>query len=215
MEIKVDEVTFAELIQAHDAFERGHALKKKQALSMVENLRNDPSNLDDRFAILAYLTRHHFQGKDVENIRAKRAEIIFWLIENVPHHAGLRQPECMILFEMDPHYEEFKQLWEDQVKKHPSNAAVLGNAGEAFLVEDGELAEKLLIEAERLAPMEPEWPHMLSLVYEFRAKASSNKADKKRWKSLSIETMDRCKVLRMNRIMLHVELKSSGKQNQQ
>lgn len=181
------------------AFERGRALNEKQAQSIEKQLRNNPTNLEDRFSLVAYLTDRHFQGEEVENIRAKRAENIFWLIENVPEHAGLGEPECMILFQMDPHYERFKQSWSDQVKKYPLNAAVLGNAGLAVLVEDGELAEKLLLEAERLAPEEPEWPHMVSVVYELRSKNSTNKADKKHWNKLSTESMDRCKRLRTRR----------------
>lgn len=41
-------------------------------------------------------------------------------------------------------------------------------------------------------PGEPEWPQMLSVVYEQRAPYCKSKSDKKRWIILAEESMERC-----------------------
>ncbi len=181
----------SDIEKIYQAFERGHKLKRLGAELLESRLQTDPTNLEDRLEFLAYLTKLHFKEDNVSEISSKRAQHIFWLVEHVPEHKCLGEPECMVMPGME-FYDRFAELWSIQISKHRLNARVIGNAGLAVLVEDGYTAENRLLEAERLAPNEPEWAHMLSVIYEIRAKDSVEKADKKHWKDMAAKSMARC-----------------------
>jgi len=182
------------------AYERGRKLTPEEAQGIEAELNNEPNKLVDRLSLIAYLTELHFNGEGVEAIRSRRAQHIFWLIEHVPDHPALADGECEVLSGIDANYSQFKVLWQQQIEKHQSNPLVLANAAHAVLIEDGELAETLLTECERMLPNHPDWSLFLSVIYEIRAQNSIDAEQETRWNDLAQQCKERCQILRRQRM---------------
>ena len=72
-------------------------------------------------------------------------------------------------------YNEGKTLWLKQVRQHPNNAAILGNAATYLLVFDRETADDLLKKAQALEPRNPAFSDQLGQLYKLEAMTNPEK----------------------------------------
>jgi predicted Zn-dependent protease len=108
----------------------------------------------------------HFKDK---YIASKRARHILWLINNVPDHPVLAEPEAQIQ-NIDEDYATAKTLLLAKLEQDPDNIQLVWNVALSVLVEDGARSEQLLRHGQKLKPNGPAWPLMLSVIYGIRAK---------------------------------------------
>jgi tetratricopeptide (TPR) repeat protein len=86
---------------------------------------------------------------------------------------------------LDPDgYAAAKQLWLGHTNEHPTNTAILGNAASFFVLADSEQAERLLLEAQKLEPKNPEWANRLGHLYALNRGSSEEETRTSALKSL-------------------------------
>jgi hypothetical protein len=66
-------------------------------------------------------------------------------------------------------YRQGKALWLQNVKDHPTNAMILGNAAAYFTIYDHGTAEDLLTKGQVLEPQNPAWSERLGQLYKLEA----------------------------------------------
>jgi tetratricopeptide (TPR) repeat protein len=132
---------------------RGWHLSLQQAQRLEHILVAHPNDLSLRTELLGYYFQNYFISPETREARARH---IFWIITNRPDAMIAGLPEASF----DPHfnlnaYSKAKQLWQEQVAKHPTNADVLGNAADFLLFGNDNTAKELLRRAAVLEPNNP------------------------------------------------------------
>jgi tetratricopeptide (TPR) repeat protein len=136
--------------------------------ALEEGLKTDPDNLEAREELIQYyfMAMARTRSTDFEETREKH---VFWLIEHHPESELAGSPESGI-FQMGPSgtegYQRGKQLWLQEVEKHPDSPVILRNAAEYLLLYDRKVARELLEKAWLLSPGDAETSSMLARTYE-------------------------------------------------
>ena len=134
----------------------GYKLGKADAEKLEASLVANPDDLEARTRLLGYYWRGARYETPETKIAARRRHIL-WLIEHHPGSkvAGLRQltldPAGHAIADKDG-YEQAAKLWMQQAQRHGSDAAVLGNAGDFFLLPGKVQAEALYKRARQAGP---------------------------------------------------------------
>jgi hypothetical protein len=103
--------------------------------------------------------------------RAARATHIYWFIQHHPDSAVAGSSDAYLFKHQEAvAYEAARQLWMQQCVAHRTNAAVIGNAANFFLLNDSVLAEKLYLQAQQLDPANPQWHEKLAHLYTLSAR---------------------------------------------
>jgi hypothetical protein len=110
-------------------------------------------------------------GSKIAEVRAKRAAHIYWIIERHPdsYIAG-NSDTVLFKFQEAAAYAPARELWLQQCAAKKSNAAVLGNAAQFFVLNEPLTAEKLFLQAQTLEPGNPRWHELLAQLYSLSAK---------------------------------------------
>jgi len=155
---------------ALEAVREGARLSPYEALLLEERLKAKPGDLTDRGRLLGYLFSQSLKAVGpAATIEARRRHIL-WLIENHPDAelAGLSEAT------IDPAghpladragYEQARGLWLEQVRRRPSDAAVLRHAAKFVTLPDKELAERLLKQGQKAEPQNTAWGDQLAFLY--------------------------------------------------
>jgi tetratricopeptide (TPR) repeat protein len=99
--------------------------------------------------------------------RGAKAKHVLWIIE---HHPEYNSQETSLDPNRDgPAYSQGKTVWLKQVKDHPTNTVILGNAAAFLLLNDRVMAEELLKKAQVLQPQNPVWSDRLGQLYRLDA----------------------------------------------
>lgn len=126
-----------------------------EAKALEEGLQTNPDNLPARQKLIHY---YFFAGltsrsPDMED---KRQQHVFWLIEHHPESELAGSPEAGIepvgISGGTEGYQHGKQLWLEQVEKHPDSIQVIRNAAQFVTLWDQKLGRELLEKALRLDP---------------------------------------------------------------
>lgn len=145
----------------------GARLSAAEAMQLEQRVLANPADLGDRARLLGY----YFSGSrnpagPTASIEARRRHII-WLVANRPDAelAGLSEatidPAGHVLADRAG-YEQVRALWLEQVRRRPSEAAVLRHAAKFFMLPDKALAERVLRQGQRLEPQNPAWGDQLA-----------------------------------------------------
>lgn len=113
----------------------------------------------------------YFLGKrNSAAAREARNQHIFWIIQNAPACTAAGSPDASLHGpdEQDS-YARAKNLWLEQIRLHPGNAQIMGNAACFFLHRDMPLSESLLLKARDLEPSNPKWPEQLGQLYSLQS----------------------------------------------
>jgi len=126
----------------------GSKLSADEAGKLEKCLSANPTDLKARLTLLGY----YFLRRD-ESSRAKRKDIVIWLIDNMPDLAHTGEPWCDFSeLSETANFNEIKDHWLLAVKAHPSNSAVFANAAHFLARSDKALAEEYFNRAIELDP---------------------------------------------------------------
>lgn len=146
----------------------GGNLTEEQANALERAVEEKPDDLEARTKLLGYYFRRHLSSPEA---KAARARHILWLVENRPEADILASPFAQLDATLEAGaYAKAKTLWLRQAERHANEPAVLGNAAEAFLLQDEETAQKLLGQAVALEPRNPHWPQQLAHLYQLHGR---------------------------------------------
>ena len=176
---------FSAAVRAQDPSDMPHIqprLSAGAAAALEEKLRTNPDDLEVREQLLDYYFVSHISNKSSE-IEQKRETLVFWLIEHHPESEVAGTPEAEIMpvdsIGSVDGYQRAKQLWLEQVEKHPSDTRVLRNASSFFATSDDKLSRDLLDKAALVNPNDTETISMLAQSYELQSKRPQSAEQKK------------------------------------
>lgn len=136
-----------------------------EARALEEGLIKNPDKLVPHEQLISYYFQAGMTARSVE-LEKKKEQHIFWLIEHHPESELAGSPEARILpigpSEGSEGYERGKQLWLEQVEKHPNSPAILRNAAEFLSLFDRKTSHDLLEKALALSPNDPMTSSMLA-----------------------------------------------------
>jgi hypothetical protein len=146
-----------------------HQLTADDVRKLEESLVTNPDNLNAREQLLRYYFRTGLRSSTAE-LEQKREQQILWLIEHHPETGLAGSPEAQITLGgrsgSTEGYQRCKQLWLEQVDKHPNNQRILTNAAQFLLFFDEKIAQELLERSLALDPADERTSSTLALVYD-------------------------------------------------
>jgi tetratricopeptide (TPR) repeat protein len=169
----------------------GRQITAEDAQALEEGLKTKPDDLPAREKLVLYYFQAQLKSRAPE-LEEKREEHVFWLIEHHPESELAGSPETGIMpmsFTGSVEgYQRGKQLWLEQVEKHPDNKQILENASNFLLFADRKTARELLEKALALDPGDIETSSKLAQTYDLdRIEGNSSEENKAlAEKSLSI-----------------------------
>jgi tetratricopeptide (TPR) repeat protein len=139
------------------------------AKALEEGLNTNPDNLAARQELISYYFMEMITSRKPE-LEEKREQHIFWLIEHHPESELAGSPEAGImpmgLSGGTEGYQRGKQLWLQEVEKHPDDQRILCNGAQFLSLFDGKIARRLLEKALVLDPSDTETSSKLAESYE-------------------------------------------------
>lgn len=144
-------------------------LTAKEAKRLEEGLATNPDNLAAREQLISYYFEAMLTSRTPE-LEEKREEHVLWIIEHHPESEMAGSPEAGIMpvgFSGSTEgYHRGKQLWLEQVEKHPDSQRILRNAAQYLSLFDGKTSRELLQKAAALDPSDTETSSRLAQSYE-------------------------------------------------
>jgi tetratricopeptide (TPR) repeat protein len=134
-----------------------------EAKALEAKVADHPNDLKLREEILSYYLTRQYRERWAKQARRDH---IFWVIQNHPG-SELAGTGYMSLMKRDDgsSYRRASEMWEEQIRRHPTETKVLGNAGNFFLLEDSQRAEKYFLKCVEIEPDNPKWPSCLAHLY--------------------------------------------------
>jgi len=140
-------------------FESGEPITAQDVKVLEDGLAKNPDNLAARSKLIEYYFQAGLESHSPD-IEEKRQSQIFWVIEHHPEAKISGSPEAAIMpiggrggVEA---YHHGKELWMQQVEKHPSDVQVILHAAEFLQFFDKEQESDLLQKALEIAPTDVE-----------------------------------------------------------
>lgn len=154
----------------------GRSLSIEVVAAFENGLHGSPHELAFRILLAA----HYFLGQR-ESPRAREARLqhVLWIIRSAPtsHTAGT--PTAYVLERHDADcYAQAKGLWLEQVERYTTDATVIGNAANFFVLNDKILSEELFKSAKALEPQNPEWSRRLGHLYSLESRGETSDSAK-------------------------------------
>ena len=130
-----------------DLLHEGYRLTPAQIAKLETELERKPDDLAARARLISYYFQYALPEPRLQHIR--------WVIEHRPESRLAGSAVARIEAGVNPlntrsDYEQIRSLWLRQVAARPSDAAVLGNAGQFFEAEEPARAETLLLRSWQL-----------------------------------------------------------------
>jgi hypothetical protein len=152
----------------------GRNLSDEDAEAFEAKVHGSPNELATRILLLAY----YFLGQRTSpNARKARHQHILWVIRNAPESHSAGTPDTLVLEREDSEsYSDAKSFWLEQVQQNPTDAGILGNAANFFVLNDKELSERLYKKAKELEPENAEWSQRLGHLYSLEARGSDTES---------------------------------------
>src|SRR3954449_815428 len=175
----------------------GGTLSSKEAQNLEAALEKSP---DDKVARIKLLGYYLVSRNTNELAKSSCRKHVLWVIKNHPEAEITGMPYAHINEITDPDgYSEAKKLWIEQAKAHAKDAAILGHAASFFSINDRELAEDFLKQAQQLERKDPTWPDRLGHLFALQdSKNSYRKALEQFEKAQSIDKMKASKFARLD-----------------
>ena len=140
----------------------GRRLSLDEVNEQEQLVSENPSNLRARCLLLGFYNR-----ADRSAVEAKKyQEHALWVIEHKPEHPIAKECELLSDSYSESAYQQGKRLWLRHLKRQGRDTAILRHAANYFLLEDGALAEQLLLAGKELQPNNPEWSEQLAHLYD-------------------------------------------------
>jgi tetratricopeptide (TPR) repeat protein len=169
----------------------GRQITAEDAKALEEGLKTKPDDLPAREKLVMYYYQAQLKSRAPE-LEEKREGHVFWVIEHHPESELAGSPEAEIMpmsfIGSIEGYQRGKQLWLEQVEKHPDNKQILENASNFLLFSDRKTARELLEKALALDPGNIETSSKLAQTYDLDRNEGESSEENKGLaeKSLSI-----------------------------
>jgi hypothetical protein len=148
----------------------------KDAKALEEGLNTNPDNLAAREQLIRYYFEEALTSRMPE-LEEKREKHVLWLIEHHPESELAGEPEAEIMPTASGSIEAYqrgRQLWLQEVDKHPDNQRILCNAAQFVVLFDRKMGQELLEKAVALDPGDIQASSKLAQSYELaRAQVTS------------------------------------------
>jgi tetratricopeptide (TPR) repeat protein len=159
----------------------GRPVSAKVAQGLEDGLTKNADDLNAREQLIIYYFHEMLTSRTPE-IEAKWEQDVLWLIEHHPEAELAGSPEAEIM-PMGPigsteAYQRGKQLWLEQVEKHPDSQRILRNAGQYLSLFDAKVALGLLEKAAALDPGDKETSSRLAQAFEQQRTFASSSEEK-------------------------------------
>ncbi len=142
----------------------GEKLSHDEMLEQENILKSDPFDVKARSLIIGFL-QFKTDETSVESLVAHK----LWVIENLPRNNLVKFCEFHCIPDSEALYEKAKKLWLQHVDNYPDDKVILDNAADFVMLEDKDLAEKLLLKAKSLEPRNPYWSERIAHLYSLEA----------------------------------------------
>lgn len=148
---------------------QGSGISVTEANQLEQHLQTHPNDVEARARLIGYYGQRRLDSSSARKARYKH---IMWFIQNRPHDAFAGTGFC----DMDPvidgdAYYRARDLWLQQVNKHPKNVQVLANACAFLTLNDRPKAIELAKRIQSMQPNEPQ--HALRLAHLYMLDARS------------------------------------------
>jgi len=148
---------------AHQLVMLGRQLNRDDVAALEKELQEKPDDIESRTKLLGYYFIN--ERNDAAAKTAKQRHIL-WLIKNAPEAEVLGLPYSYVHKIINPEgYDQARQSWLHVIEKSPENLSILQNASRFFLVQDPQIAEKLLLKGKSLDAKNPHWSVSLGQLY--------------------------------------------------
>lgn len=138
--------------QGYQYLMEGTDMSPAQIVAMEERVANDSNDLQARLSLIGYY--HHVPME--RRTTTKALPHIMWLVEN--HSAAyICRNLCLGKPYTDEQNLEFEKLWLEQIRLHPTNDKIVGNAGLNIRGTNEKLGWHYISQAAALNPTEPYW----------------------------------------------------------
>ncbi len=186
----------AEAADPHADTMAGSNMNAEQAAKLEASVEKESADISARTKLLGY---YFLAGRNAGNARDQRRKHVLWVIRNQPDSQLAGLPYCRMDGVTDPEgYVEAKKLWLEQTEAHPQDPKVLGNAAVFFMIQDRNLAEGFLKQAQKNEPVNPEWADKLGHLYSFSD--DKDAASKSLQEFESAQASDKRKISRFYRL---------------
>jgi hypothetical protein len=174
----------------------GTRLTAEEAQRYEDLSRQDPGNLAYRVLLLGGYGQSQFHSGSA---RRFRQDHVLWVIEHAPRSDITGKPFSSLNPSSDGEaYAEAKRLWLGQVKNHPGDTKVLGNAAGFFTIHDKVLSGELYRKARSLEPDKPEWSQRLGHLYSLELTRKEPHA-RRDWAAMSLAELERAHAMDTDR----------------
>jgi len=135
----------------------GRDVSEKVASELEARLIKDPKDMRARLSLIGY-----YQGLPEEKKDAANALIhLLWMVEHRPADFVCYTLSLGREF-TDEQYNEFEKRWTEQIRLHPNDDKIAGNAGSALAHRNRHLSWQYFKLAQALNPIEPRWTRRLA-----------------------------------------------------
>jgi hypothetical protein len=141
----------------------------KDAKTLEEGLNKNPDNLTAREELIKYYFKEMLTS-NMPELEEKWEQHVLWLIEHNPESELAGSPESEFMLEGSSGsiegYQRGKQLWLQQVDRHPENQRILHNAAHFLSLYEGKISRQLLEKAWALNPGDEQTSSALAQSYD-------------------------------------------------
>ncbi|MDR3616773.1 MAG: hypothetical protein P4L53_24665 [Candidatus Obscuribacterales bacterium] len=132
---------------------KADTLSLSEIESVEEQLRANTADMDLRVQLFAYYWKKVLRNSQHESAEHRLFEHVLWMIDNRPEVRNFGGPLSSTANHLTPkRFTIARQAWLEQVRKHPANGDIIGNAGAFIVWVDFETGAELTERAYALQP---------------------------------------------------------------
>lgn len=135
----------------------GADMSPDQILEMEARIAKDPADLEARLSLIGYY--HHVP--QARRTTTKALPHIMWLVENHPGAFTCRSCGLGLPYTEEQNL-EFEKLWLEQIRLHPNDDKIVGNAGSNIRSTNEKLGWHYIRQAALLNPEEEYWARKIA-----------------------------------------------------
>jgi len=163
----------------------GRDVSSEAASDLEARLVQDPRDLIARLSLIGYYQHLPKEQKNPENALTH----LLWMVDNRPADFVCY---TIVLGEeyTEEQFTEFEKRWTEQVRLHPNDDRITGNAGSALPNRNRHLSWQYFKQAQALNPLEPRWTRRLAKIAKYEA-LNGNLADRAQYAQIAIDEAEK------------------------
>lgn len=163
----------------------GRDVSEEVASELEARLIKDPKDLRARLSLIGYYRQLPEEQKEP----AKAIIHILWMVDHRPADFVCYTLSLGKEF-TEEQYNEFEKRWTEQVRLHPNDDKIAGNAGSALAHRNRSLSWQCFKQAQALNPIEPRWTRRLAKRARYEA-LNGNLIDRVHYAQIAIDETEK------------------------